>query len=231
LNTHSEKIESSVLKRDDVISKLIHQIRNPLATIIISASQISMKTDDTYDDDDRMLIGFINSEADRIEQLLAKYSKLINTSHLIPKEADLESLIEDLEAKADQYEDHDIKLEFENDKSTHGIRVHVDSYKMAEAFAQILENGIEQVKNNKGKIKISGSYENGRAKISFIDNGPGIRPEELRKVKEPFYSTKDGGSGLGLTIASRIATAHGGELKIDSTDGCETEVSVLLPCK
>jgi signal transduction histidine kinase len=231
LNNNSDMTESLMLSRDDIISKMIHQIRNPLATIIISASQISLKSDDVYDSDDRMLLGFINSEADRIERLLSNYSKLISASHLIKKDSSLGSLMENLRESSNGYCESGIAIEFENVENTPGLQLHVDECKITEALTQILENGIENLKNNKGSIKITGRHENGHASISIKDNGPGIRPERLRKVKEPFYSTKEGGSGLGLTIASRIAAAHGGELCINSVEGCETEVSLLLPCK
>ena len=61
------------------------------------------------------------------------------------------------------------------------------------------------------------------------DTGPGIAPDDLARVLDPFFSTKVDGTGLGLPIARQIATAHGGSLRIDSRPGEGTRVEVRLP--
>lgn len=65
--------------QDDFMARLIHKIRNPLATILIAASQISAKTDNVLDEDDRMLLEYINTEAERIEEILADLSSGLST--------------------------------------------------------------------------------------------------------------------------------------------------------
>jgi signal transduction histidine kinase len=65
--------------------------------------------------------------------------------------------------------------------------------------------------------------------IEFEDTGTGIAADELPRVGQPFYTTKQGGTGLGLTIASRIIERHGGTLTLDSAPGRGTTVRVGLP--
>jgi len=65
--------------------------------------------------------------------------------------------------------------------------------------------------------------------IAVVDTGIGMSPEVLAHVLEPFYTTKNDGSGLGLTIAAQIVRDHGGELKIDSREGESTTVTMRLP--
>ncbi|MFH1763526.1 MAG: ATP-binding protein, partial [Gemmatimonadota bacterium] len=66
-------------------------------------------------------------------------------------------------------------------------------------------------------------------RVSVLDDGPGIPPEILGSILEPFYSTKEEGTGLGLPISQRIARAHGGELTLQSMPGGGTACRVTLP--
>jgi signal transduction histidine kinase len=65
--------------------------------------------------------------------------------------------------------------------------------------------------------------------VRIRDEGPGIPAEALDRVFEAFYSTREGGTGLGLPIARRIAQAHGGQLRVHSVAGAGTEVEIVLP--
>jgi signal transduction histidine kinase len=73
--------------------------------------------------------------------------------------------------------------------------------------------------------------ENGRVRIAFEDNGPGIPDEIKDKILQPFFTTKKGteGTGLGLSITHDIMKAHGGELRIESTIGKGSEFVIQLP--
>ena len=65
--------------------------------------------------------------------------------------------------------------------------------------------------------------------IEVADTGPGIPPDELRRIFEPFYSKRTGGTGLGLPIARRIVVAHGGRIDVESVVGEGTRVLIRLP--
>ena len=69
----------------------------------------------------------------------------------------------------------------------------------------------------------------GRIEVSIADTGPGMSPEVLRRVGSPFYTTKAGGSGLGLFLARRLAQAAGGALEIESDPKLGTTCRVRLP--
>jgi len=68
----------------------------------------------------------------------------------------------------------------------------------------------------------------GRVKISVTDNGPGIVPEALDQVFVPFYTTKKGGSGIGLSLSRQIMRMHHGQLTVSSTPDCETTFTLLF---
>jgi signal transduction histidine kinase len=65
--------------------------------------------------------------------------------------------------------------------------------------------------------------------ISIIDNGTGIESDRIKKIFDPYYSTKDYGTGLGLTIVYKIINEHGGDIKVESTKGKGTNFTIYLP--
>jgi len=89
-------------------------------------------------------------------------------------------------------------------------------------------NGVEAM-NGRGRLSLEVARQNGDVALAISDTGPGISPENLPRVFEPFYSGKPNGSGLGLTIAERIVGAHGGRIEIDSRPGRGTRVTLLFP--
>lgn len=79
-----------------------------------------------------------------------------------------------------------------------------------------------------GKVSLATQIEDGRALLKVEDDGPGIRPDLLEKVQEPFFSTKQGGTGLGLAVCRALAWQNGGRMEIDSVPGRGTRVTVAL---
>ena len=88
----------------------------------------------------------------------------------------------------------------------------------------MLKNALEANENNpEGKIMIVADVDNNlHPQISVIDNGPGITEESLDKIFIPFFTTRQKGSGIGLSISKQIMRVHGGNLKVRSVPGKET---------
>jgi signal transduction histidine kinase len=86
-----------------------------------------------------------------------------------------------------------------------------------------------QAAGEQGLVRISLQREGDFAVWEFRDNGPGIRAEDLPHVGQPFYTTKHGGTGLGLMIVQRIAREHGGDLQLQSAPGKGTTARFRLP--
>jgi two-component system, NtrC family, sensor kinase len=79
-----------------------------------------------------------------------------------------------------------------------------------------------------GRVSLTTHIKDGRALLTVEDDGPGIRPDLLEKVQEPFFSTKQGGTGLGLAVCRALAWQNGGRVEIDSAPGRGTRVTVAL---
>jgi signal transduction histidine kinase len=97
-------------------------------------------------------------------------------------------------------------------------------------FINIIKNALQAMPQG-GELKIHGFLDESRVEVSFTDTGPGLSPEELEKVFQPFYSTKQGvqGLGLGLPICQKILDRYDGRLAVESQPGRGTTVQVILP--
>jgi signal transduction histidine kinase len=89
-------------------------------------------------------------------------------------------------------------------------------------------NAIEAMPDG-GPLTIRSGRRRDRVELSFRDTGVGIPREDLPRLFEPFYSSKEGGTGLGLVISYGIVSAHGGTMEVESDPGVGTTIRVLLP--
>ncbi len=101
-------------------------------------------------------------------------------------------------------------------------------------FTNIMENAalaIEEQGQKKGIIRVETKQENGTIVVNVVDNGVGIRPERRKKVFQPFYTTREGALGMGLTVAQNLAERYGGNIVMNSMHHRGTAVRVTLPIR
>lgn len=106
--------------------------------------------------------------------------------------------------------------------------VHGDAGALEQLFLNVFLNA-GQALNGGGNASVSTSTANGHLVVAIADTGKGIPAEDVQRVLEPYYTTRPGGTGLGLPIARQIAVAHGGEITVESEVGRGTLVRVTLP--
>lgn len=106
--------------------------------------------------------------------------------------------------------------------------VYGDVNKLKQVFLNIVKNSIEAI-DEKGVVNISTALKGNQVSTSFKDNGTGIEESRLNHLGEPFYSTKEKGTGLGLMVSRKIIEEHDGEMIITSEIGKGTTVEILLP--
>jgi signal transduction histidine kinase len=107
-----------------------------------------------------------------------------------------------------------------------GIRA--DASLLKQVFLNLIKNADEACDPG-GKLTIKTEIASSWLRIRFSDNGPGIPPDDLDRIFEPFYTTKSGGMGMGLSICRRIIQAHGGRLEAKNRVPQGTEFIILLP--
>ncbi len=107
-----------------------------------------------------------------------------------------------------------------------------DSYNLSQVIMNIVLNSAQAI-DGRGRIAIRAQEDNkvGGIRVDIADNGCGISPDDIDKIFDPFFSTKDGteGTGLGLSFSKKIIEQHGGELSVKSVVGQGATFSILLP--
>gem|GEM_PF-2063617 len=113
---------------------------------------------------------------------------------------------------------------------THGAGVvhRADIRQIRQVLVNLGRNAIEACKPGKGRVEMFATTDRNRVVFTVTDNGCGISAEDMPKVFDPFFTLKDGGTGLGLALSHRIVTAHGGEITLRSEPGRGTTARVAL---
>jgi signal transduction histidine kinase len=104
----------------------------------------------------------------------------------------------------------------------------MDGEKLTQAFINIMKNGMQAMEQG-GILLIETHPLKNRVDVVISDSGSGIPAEQMEKIFNYYYTTKEKGVGLGLPIAHRIIEAHGGQLKMESKVGVGTKVTISLP--
>ena len=108
------------------------------------------------------------------------------------------------------------------------LTVTVDPQQFRQAIWNLCLNAVQAMPDG-GELRVSASARDGRLEVRVTDTGEGITTEDLPHVFEPFFSTKDQGTGLGLALVHRIVQDHGGEVEVQSVPGAGTTFVVTLP--
>ena len=97
-----------------------------------------------------------------------------------------------------------------------------------QALLNLVKNGLQAIENG-GTVRIEARVLKNRVEVSISDTGAGISSDQMEKIFNYYYTTKEKGVGLGLPIAHRIIEAHGGQLTVESQVGSGTKVTIALP--
>jgi signal transduction histidine kinase len=120
------------------------------------------------------------------------------------------------------------KISVHDNLNGRSLKLKADPQLLYRSFLNIFVNAIQSIKDG-GTITVEVEEEKDRYVVGIEDTGSGIREENLNKIFNPFFSTKEEGSGLGLSIVRNIMEAHGGSITIESKVDSGTKVTITLP--
>ncbi len=203
-------------------SMLSHEIKNPLASISGAAQLLQ----DSTIDNKETLISIIIDETKRIESLIDRVELLGEVSIKSFRKINIHDVLDKVKRNASQgYGSH---VYFTEDYDPSIPLIVGDFELLIQAFHNLFKNACESVKKTGGKIFVKTSFHSGitfsstgkrnkklQLKVSIADNGPGVSKNILSDIFDPFSTTKLGGSGLGLSIVSKIILEHGGIIELD----------------
>jgi two-component system, NtrC family, sensor kinase len=210
-----------------------HEIRNPL-TAIRSTMQYLLRGLDPAEPRHQLVEELLN-EVDRINSTVGGLLSLSRSGEIRKTEIDLlEPLgkaVQLVQARAAEQ-----GVEVRSDPGPRGLHVLGDAGQLKQVFLNLLLNAVQSMSEG-GRIAVavapwyplSGNGGTRWVEVRIEDTGPGIPPDQLRRVFDPFYTTKRDGTGLGLAICNGIIEQHEGEIHLTSEPGVGTTASVRLP--
>ena len=219
----------------DLAAGVAHDVRNPLNAIHLNIGQIR---DEFVPEDDRGRERFLRFTADvqreveRLNQLVSSFLSLAKpgsdaTELVCPNEI-VQELFRLLRKEATG-QHVEMTLDLAEDLPS----VEWNRQEMTSAFLNIAINALQSLREQGGVLHVATAERESRdgheLMVSFTDDGPGIPAEDLERVFVPYYTTREGGTGLGMAIARRTAERHGGRMELRSTVGEGTEVSFVFP--
>ena len=104
----------------------------------------------------------------------------------------------------------------------------IDEKLVEQVLINLVKNSIEAMDKTDAKVEVKATLNNQQLKISVTDNGKGIPAEELEKVCIPFYTSREGGNGIGLALSKQVMRLHGGQLKVESKEHKGTAITLLF---
>ena len=224
-----EALELSVQQRDDFVGAFTHELKTPMTGIIGYADLLrSMQPDP---EEQREAAGAIFHEAQRLEALSGKLLQLMglgeHAPQLVPVQLD-SVFAEARRAVAPALNGCILTMQ------SNGLTVQGDADLLCDLVINLVTNAAK-ASTPGSAIAVCAEQADGSIRLTVQDHGQGIPADKLARVVEPFYmvdksrSRRQGGSGLGLALCSRIAQAHGGTLAMESELGKGTTVTVTLP--
>lgn len=205
-------------------AQMLHTLRNPITSIGGVARLIAKKA---QDEDLGQYADLIAKETSRLETTLSDLFEFANQPQYKPEPTPLYPLLHKvlLLMEAETAKRHIVvELIFPDPELT----VTIDPDQIKRMLVHLIKNAADALLDG-GQLTIKIIREQDLLKITISDTGKGIEEEQLRRAKEPFYTTKSFGTGMGLTMVDRIVTSHKGHFVIDRKN-IGTEVVVTLPC-
>jgi two-component system, NtrC family, sensor histidine kinase PilS len=224
----------------ELAASLAHEIKNPLASIRSAVEQLTRPGVRLQAQDRGTLGHLVVAESDRLSRLLSGFIEFSGVSLRNPRVVDLARVVGEA-----------VEVARRHPAADSGVRVEVDARSPVEVegdpdllhrmvFNLVLNamqhsptGGIVRVQAaavDDRRLPPEASYSSG-ARVRVTDQGPGIPPEQISRVFDPFFTTREGGSGLGLALVHRAVEAHDGTIFIDAAEDGGTMFTVYLPAR
>ena len=208
---------------------IAHEIRNPLNTIALAVDYLRRRFRPAARDDAEEFektTESLREEIARLNSLITSFLTYGKPLQLAPSTWDAAELV------------RTVARELQPDAATRGIALRVSGDEHAEftgdrnlmksAFLNVALNALQMMPSG-GALDISVASDGGEVRVVFDDTGPGIAPELLPRIFEPYFSTRDAGVGLGLAMTRKIVSDHGGDLRASNRAGGGSRFEFVLP--
>ncbi|XEC93675.1 sensor histidine kinase [Paenibacillus tarimensis] len=218
------QLDSSLRAVTSGTAILNHAIKNDLGKIKLFGNKVMKQAHGAGNTELEQDIRVIIAASEHIEQMIRKVHEQTQELRLVPEPVNLSSLVEETLTELKPVLEGKIAVRVEMEDQAYAV---ADRAQTKEAFHNVIQNAADAM-GNKGELSVKLQRSRRECIVEFRDNGPGIPNQQLRKVFEPFYTTKGGSTlnfGLGLAYCYQLMKRQGGSMQISSEPGAGTTVS------
>jgi len=206
---------------------IAHELRNGLNPI--SGSVECLQRELKLEGENAQLMELIATESARLNRFVTDLLTYSRERDLIPEPFVLDERLQDLCETIARDPRRKPGMTVRCHAGAGGAVVRADHEQLRQVWLNLATNALEAMPAAGTLVVRSRPGEGGQVVVEFMDNGPGIAAEDLSRIGQPFFTTKRGGTGLGVAIAQRIVERHGGTLVFESVPGRGTTARVSLP--
>jgi signal transduction histidine kinase len=220
--------------KTDFVANISHELRTPLTSVRLFAETLREGRAEGPAEV-RECVELLSQEAERLSKLVEKllsWSRLESGRSMLEKKpTEVPALLEEIAAA---YRAQQLAATYETELEPGLPRVDVDREAMAQVVLNLLHNAVKYTGAVK-RIRLRARRSGRSVAVEVVDNGPGVRPHDRKRIFERFYrgddllSRKTEGTGLGLAISKKIVEAHGGRIELDSKMGEGSTFRIVLP--
>ena len=230
---HASKLASI----GELAAGVAHEINNPLAIIMATSGVIRDMLNPEFDLDHSpeaitKELSIIDTAATRAKGITRKLQDMGKNRVPLTEHCDVNALIEEVAAKLKKVELKPKHIDLITRLGSDLPPILGESDRLRQVFGNIIINAADAIAD-KGTITVSTEMQEGKIQVTIADTGKGISPEDLKRIFNPFFTTKGGGkgTGLGLSIAASIVKYLGGTIKVNSIPGTGSSFTLLFPAK
>ena len=202
-----------------------HEIRNPLTSIRSTIQYLRRDYDD--DSDKGRLVDDLIGEVDRVDDIISGLLSFARPAEPVLRDVDLGVLLQQVARLVDNMARAQ-GVELDTDDSCDGPWITGDPDQLKQVFLNLCMNSLQAMPGG-GRLALRVTRGDRNLAVEVCDTGGGMSSEALERAFDPFYTTREGGTGLGLPICYGIVLRHGGDIDVDSEVGAGTTVRVRLP--
>ncbi|MED1379356.1 ATP-binding protein [Bacillus mycoides] len=228
LNTERDAEKFSLAGR--IAAGIAHEVRNPLTTV---RGYLQFLQDNVSPSNKELFKSLLIPELDRANSIITKFLAISKTREFTREPFPINTFLREYiqQLLASEVFLHNISIDYEFSTELDGVLVNIDRHELVQVFLNLFQNAIDAQGERPLSIQISSYRLDNFVRITFTDNGTGVPPAIQEYIFDPFFSTKDSGTGLGLSVTKKIIQNHNGTLKMSSNqNGTTFTISIpILP--
>jgi len=208
-------------------AQIAHEVRNPLNALGLNAELLGDEIAEGNTGEATDILAALRNEVNRLVGITESYLAIGRAPPLRLEPFPLGQLVEDLVSfQREETERAGVAVELELPELP---EVLADVNQLRQALLNILRNAVEALGSAGGALRIQAAVDGKFVRVDLVDDGPGMDAEHVARIFDPFFSTKEAGSGLGLPLTHQVIVEHGGRITCTSSPGVGTTFSIWLP--